>query len=207
MADQALIDQIKNWLGSGSVNIFGQPFSGKDTQAKILAQALDAALIAGGDILRAYPDQDRIKQLSLTGKLFPQDFYLQIILPYLSKPEYARQPLVLSTVGRWTGEEQPVSQAAETSGHPIKAVINLRLDEAEIWRRREDKDFHADRVGRLDDFAQTLPVRLEEFKNKTLPVIEYYRQKELVCDIDAKGTPDEIAARIIEALAAKATIK
>ena len=43
---------IKSWLGSGSINLFGLPMSGKDTQGIKLAEALDAKFLSSGMIIR-----------------------------------------------------------------------------------------------------------------------------------------------------------
>ena len=42
---------IKNWLGSGAINIFGIQFSGKDTLAVPLAKKLGAVFISSGDLI------------------------------------------------------------------------------------------------------------------------------------------------------------
>lgn len=95
--------QLKAWLGSGSINIFGRPFAGKDTQGKKLAALFDATLLGGGDILRGSTMPERIKALMRTGELIPTDDYISIVLPYLSQPALAGKPLILSSVGRWHG--------------------------------------------------------------------------------------------------------
>lgn len=46
------IQTIKQWLGKGAINIFGLPFSGKDTHGHQLAKLFDASIMGGGDILR-----------------------------------------------------------------------------------------------------------------------------------------------------------
>ena len=43
--------KINHWLGSGSINIFGLPFSGKDTQASIISKIFNSVMISSGDIL------------------------------------------------------------------------------------------------------------------------------------------------------------
>ena len=103
---------VKGWLGAGSIDIFGRPFSGKDTQAEKLAQLLGAQLIGGGDILRSHEDPSQVEKVMSEGGIVPSDFYLNLVLPYLSRPEFSGKPLVLSAVGRAHGEEMAVMQAA-----------------------------------------------------------------------------------------------
>ena len=47
------IETIKEWLGTGSINIFGLPMSGKDTQGIKLAETLGAKFLSSGLIIRA----------------------------------------------------------------------------------------------------------------------------------------------------------
>ena len=110
-------------------------------------------------------------------------------------------PLVLSSVGRWEGEEYDVIKAAEDSGHPIKAVILLNVSEAEVQKRREDSLIVQDRGQREDDRERhILDVRIQEFITKTMPVIETYRKREILIPINAHGTKDEVFANVFNGL-------
>ena len=126
------INDLKNWLGTGSINIFGRPFSGKDTQGKKLAQLFDAPLIGGGDILRASKIPDDVKQIMSRGELIPTNDYVNIVLPYLSQESLRDKALILSSVGRWQGEEIGVMKVLELANHPLKAVIYLEISEENI---------------------------------------------------------------------------
>lgn len=195
------LEAVKKWLGSGSINIFGLPLSGKDTQCGRLAEALEGTVIAGGDILRSHPDSERIKALMASGKLFPTDFYLDVVTPHLSNPHLADTPLILSSLGRWHGEEEAVIKTAAESGHPIKAVVALEIDETEVWRRLESSRQIGDRGQRHDDDEKVLETRLEEFRNKTLPVIDFYRNNGLLIEVDSSAPTEEVTDSIIESLA------
>src|SRR4051812_48122280 len=94
---------VKQWLGTGSINIFGLPFAGKDTHGGELAKIFDAPLLGGGDILRNSIIPPELQASLDAGNLFPTNEYMNIVTPYLSKEEFADRPLVLSSVGRWIG--------------------------------------------------------------------------------------------------------
>lgn len=194
------IKLIAEWLKTGSINIFGMPFAGKDTQAKLLAHALKGCVIAGGDILRSHPNQEKIVQLMATGELVPTDFYLEVILPYMSRDEFNDKPLILSSVGRWKGEEKAVIDAAREAGHPIKAAVFLNLHKTEVWRRFEASLSQKDRGHRHDDAAHIVEVRLKEFREKTYPVIDYYRSEGLLIELDGHGNPETVHKHIIDHL-------
>jgi adenylate kinase len=194
------INTIQNWLGTGSINIFGRPFAGKDTQGEILAEYFGGELMAGGEMLRSYHDQARIKELMSTGDLFPTDFYLSIVLPYLSRDEIKNKPLILSSIGRMKGEESTIIQATNESGHPMKAVVVLVLSEEEVMNRFEATRSLGDRGIREDDNHDALENRLVKYREQTMPVIEVYREKGLLIEVDGTLPRDQVTEEIIDSL-------
>jgi adenylate kinase len=196
---------IKAWLKDGSINIFGLPFAGKDTHGATLAELFDAPLLGGGDILRNSTIPPELKKELDAGILFPTPEYLRIVTPYLSNPEFAGHPLVLSSVGRWIGEEEGVLEATEASGHPIKAVIYLHLGEEVLHRRWKRSQEKSDRGDRADDAEHVLETRISEFKEKTLPVIEVYRQKGLLIEVNSDAEKREVIENILARLLMLAT--
>ena len=201
------IDQLRTWLGSGSINIFGKPFSGKDTQGRFLAELFGGELMGGGDILRNSADRipQHVTDLIRAGKLAPTEDYVNIVLPYLHQDAFKGKPLILSSVGRWHGEEEGVIEATEASGHPLKAVIYLDLEDEDVEKRWSMLHHTNDREIRHDDTLEVLDVRLKEYEEKTIPVIEYYREKGLLIDIDGTKSPKEVQTAILEALANRAS--
>lgn len=196
---------ILHWLKSGSINIFGLPFAGKDTHGEALAKFFDAPLIGGGDILRSIAIPTDLKKKLDAGVLFPTEQYLRIVTPYLANPAFDDRPLILSSVGRWIGEEKGVIQATASSGHPMKAVIYLHVAEEVVrkrWARSQEK---GDRGNRADDAESLLDIRIREFQQKTLPVIEVYRQKGLLIEINSDAEKDEVLENILARLLMIAT--
>ena len=192
---QKLVGSVRSKLGTGSINIFGLPFAGKDTHGRDLAKILDGVLIGGGDIIRA-SNAEHVKAIIAKGTLAPKDEYLSMVVPYLSKEEFIGKPLLLSSVGRWHGEHEAIIDAAIQSGHPIKAVIYLKIDEQESIRRW----MLADRGRHDDKELSILKNRFTEFNQKTIPVIEHYRNMGLLCEIDAMPTPQQVTIDLLHAL-------
>ncbi len=194
------IQKISSWLGTGSINVFGRPFAGKDTQGRILAEILGGALIAGGEILRHYKNQENLQEIMASGNLIPSDLYLRIVLPYLSKSELKDKPLILSEVGRMKGEEPIVLEATAHSGHPTKAVVLLRFSEEDVWQRFNQAVTDKDRGQRQDDRREVLQTRLDRFREKVEPVIEFYREKDLLVEVDGTKSRQEVTKDILIAL-------
>lgn len=204
MYDTEKIDAIKKWLGAGTINIFGRPFSGKDAQGQRLVEKFGGNLVGGGEILRNSNIPEHIKEYSRKGRLIPINDYINIVLPYLSQTNFSDKPLFLSSVGRWHGEEDGVVQALDKSNHPLKAVIYLNISNNESHCRWLAREINNDRSNRQDDTEATLNVRFTEFQEKTIPVLNYYRDLGLLVEIDGKGPRDEVTSSIISALHKKA---
>lgn len=191
---------IKTWLGTGSINIFGLPFAGKDTYGRRLAETFEASIMGGGDILRNSVIPPHVREIMNSGQLAPTDDYIRIVLPYLSRKEFANRPIILSSVGRWHGEEPGVIEAAKASKHPIKAVVFLYINEEAAYKRFISSQEDEKRGERADDSEQILQTRFAEFRDKTLPVIDYYRDMGLVIEVDGNPPKNEVFQSILEGL-------
>lgn len=196
------IEKIKEWLGTGSINIFGLPYSGKDTVGLRLAELLGAKFLSSGLILRASEKDDKelAKELA-AGNLAPTDTFRRIIMPYFSRNDLAEFPLVLSSVGRWEGEEYDIMDSAAKANHNIKAVILLNISEEEAKKRWEAARVLGDRGERSDDKEKSiLDNRIKEFIEKTMPVIETYRKRGLLVPIHATGEREAVFESVIDEL-------
>lgn len=205
MEDTQKIAAIKTWLGTGSINIFGRPFAGKDTHGRELVALFDGVLLGGGDILRNSEIPEHVAELTRAGKLAPTEEYIKIVLPYLSREEFIGKPLILSSVGRWHGEEEGVLEATKDAGHPVKAVLYLDISEDAVRQRWQKKTHVGERGERHDDTEEILETRLEEYKEKTLPVIEFYKNDGLLIDIDSTLDKKTVLHNIIDELYKLAT--
>ena len=196
------VAKIKEWLGTGSINVFGLPFSGKDTVGLRLAELLGAKFLSSGLILRAASEEDKELAKDLAqGNLAPTDTFRRIIMPYFGRDELADFPLVLSSVGRWEGEEFDIMDSAEKGGHEIKAVILLNISEEEAKKRWEVAHVLGDRGVRSDDREKSiLDNRIKEFIEKTMPVIETYRKRGLLIPVRATGERDAVFNGVLDEL-------
>lgn len=196
---------IKQWLGTGSINIFGLPMSGKDTQGIKLAELLGAKFLSSGMIIRTMEKQAK-KSYSATGALIPTNIFYEWVLPYFERQDLFDYPLVLSSIGRWQGEEDQVMSVAAGAGHDIKAVLLLNISEADVENRFEEAKILGDRGARQDDKdLEIFRTRLKEFREKTLPVIQHYNTLGLLIDINGDQTREQVFTEIVDKLYAKAS--
>lgn len=194
------LEKIKSWLGTGSLNIFGLPMSGKDTVGMRLAEDLQAKFLSSGIIIRAY-EAEQNEDMTGSGKLIPTNTFYDIILPYFSREELRNDSLVLSSVGRWSGEEDKIMEAAKAGGHEIKAVVLLDLTEEEVKNRFEAAKDLNDRGERADDAnIEVFETRLAEFREKTMPVLNHYDELKMLVKVHASGSRDEVYTNVIDRL-------
>lgn len=191
---------IISWLGTGSINIFGLPMSGKDTQGQKLAELLNAKFLSSGDIIRAKEAETR-HDYSGKGNLIPTDVFYEWVLPYFKEPELKSSPLVLSSIGRWSGEENEVMSALRAANHELKAAIILNVSEADVESRFETAKILNDRGARADDKdLETFQNRLKEFREKTLPVIQHYHALNLLITVNGDQPREAVTAEIVQKL-------
>ncbi len=194
---------IRNWLGTGSINIFGAPFSGKDTVGNRLAAELQGVLLSSGEILRDAQAQDEaLKNEMNSGALANTDKFRSIVLPYFAKEELKDSPLIMSSIGRWEGEEYDVIEAAKNAGHPIMVALQLEISPEEMERRRQLALESGDRGNRGDDNSvEILQKRISEYQEKTLPVLATYEKMGLLVKVNTEEDRDTVFRKVLEAIA------
>lgn len=198
--DDAQIERLRAWIGTGSVNIFGLPMSGKDTVGLKLAEQLGGKFLSSGIIVRAM-EKATSQDVTGAGQLIPSNLFYEWVLPYFEKEELAKFPLVLSSIGRWSGEENQVINVARESNHPIKAVIMLQLSEADAIERWEAAKLLNDRGLRADDAdPQVFQTRINEYREKTLPVLRHYQELGLLVPVKADASREQVFANVVQAL-------
>ena len=194
---------IKQWLGTGSINIFGLPMSGKDTVGVRLAESIGAKFLSSGLIIRSLESVNN-QHLTDRGELIKTDLFYDWVLPYFDKEELKPFPLVLSSIGRWSGEEDTVIDRARTSGHEIKAAVVLNVSEADVtnrWETVANLGARQDRGSRADDVSiEVFQTRLEEFRKKTLPVLLHYRSLGLLVEVRADMEREQVFNELVEQL-------
>lgn len=194
------IETIKSWLGTGSINLFGLPMSGKDTVGVRLAELLGAKFLSSGLIIRAR-EEETGKDYTKKGQLAPTDVFFDLVLPYFSREDLKPFPLILSSVGRWSGEEDEIIATTKNSGHETKAVILLQISEKDVFERWEAARILGDRGDRDDDKEQSIfETRCQEFREKTMPVISHYRALDILVDVNADQDREHVFQEVVDKL-------
>lgn len=183
------------------VVFLGPPGSGKGTQAKLLAERLHVLAISTGEILRAAVAEGKplglqAKTVMDTGDLVSDDLMVALIRDRTRQPD-ARTGFILDGFPRTVAQAQALDAMLSESGDALSAVVNFSVPEATLVDRMLGR---AAAEGRSDDRPETFRERLRVYREKTEPLIGFYRKRDLVSDIDGVGSVPEVAGRIDAAL-------
>lgn len=178
------------------------PGAGKGTQAKRLAARYGLDHIASGELLRheveAGTEVGREAGAYLDrGDLVPDRLLLDMITKRVLDAAM-RDGYVLDGYPRTVAQAEAAHQMVSTLGDVgLQAVIHLEVSPGEL-RRRLRARAHAE--GRGDDTASTIEHRLEVFHLQTEPLLDYYREREMLHAVDGELEPDEVTDEIVKLL-------
>jgi adenylate kinase len=208
----------------------GAPGAGKGTQAREVAKEFHIPQISTGDILRdsvkkGTPLGLAAKVKMEAGQLVPDEVVCGIVEERISEPD-CRQGFILYGFPRTLPQAEFVDRMLEAKGRGSPRVINIQVDQDVLMKRltgrrtcavcgeiynvyfgppkREgvcDKD-GGKLLQRADDNEDTIRQRLVAYENQTRPLIDYYRRKNLLHDVDGNRDPEPIAQELCQHLKA-----
>jgi adenylate kinase len=177
--------------------MLGAPGSGKGTQGTRLAELYGARHVSTGDLLRAQvAEGTELGQLAQPymdrGDLVPDELILGMVLDDVLG-EQSPPSFVLDGFPRTVAQATAAYDRAVETGRTLHAVVSLDIGHDELMARLVER-------GREDDTRDTVRHRIEEYEQKTLPLLDYYTGRGLLVPVDAVGAVDEVTARITAAL-------
>jgi adenylate kinase len=183
------------------VVFLGPPGSGKGTQAKLLAERLKVPDISTGEMLRAAvlegtPLGGKVKAVMEAGDLVPDDLMIALIRERIAAPD-ARDGFVLDGFPRTVDQALALERILKGNEKTVSAVVNLVVPEAVLIDRLAGR---SDLEHRTDDRRETVLERLRVYHDKTEPLIDFYRRRHLLTEVDGIGTVPEITERLGSAL-------
>ncbi len=198
--------RINKWvveeLNRKQVNIilFGYPGAGRATQADKLAHDLNLTCISTGELLQEAlrtdaPMAEKIKPCLEKGLLVPDEIVIRLIEKKLQQTEGISRGVVFKGYPRTLVQAYILDGILKKKGQHISCVINLQVPFLELIKRLDARAQTGSRMP-YDGSAGTIVARLEEHEQRTEPVLEYYRVKNQVIDIDGKGSDNEVYARL-----------
>lgn len=179
----------------------GPPGAGKGTQAKRVMERYGILQISTGDILReAVKKQTTLgleaKSYMDRGDLVPDEVVIGIIEERIQEEDCANG-FLLDGFPRTIKQAEALDRLLQKMGKSIDAVVNIEVPEEELTKRLLSR---AEAEGRSDDNPESIRNRLAVFREKTQPLIEYYRTTGKLRSIDGVGTVEQVAERVNQAL-------
>lgn len=182
--------------------IVGPQGSGKGTQATLVSEKLGIVAISTGDIFRANIKGEtelgkEAKKYVDAGDLVPDSLTNRLVEDRLSWDD-AAEGFLLDGYPRNRTQAVTLEEILGRLGVELDAVLELTADTDELTERLKHR---AETEGRDDDADETvIRRRLELFEKETRPMIDEYKTRGLVKQVDGLGSVDEVNARIMEAL-------
>jgi len=195
--EQTLTSQ---WL---NVVLFGPPGSGKDTQGRMLAEKHNLIYISAGSQLREEinkgTEMGKAAQLYMErGDIVPDEYAIKLIEKQIKTHPEARGFF-------FKGFPKTVVQAYILDGllrklnTSVSCVFNLHIPTIESIKRLTERSKTSGKRP-YDTNVDTIIRRMEQFNEKTTPVLDYYRKQKTIYDIDGIGNKDEVFQRLSDKL-------
>jgi adenylate kinase len=167
------------------VILLGAPASGKGTQAVQLSKALGIPHISTGDLFRENIEKNtelgkKVKSYMETGKLVPDDLVLALLFERISKND-ATQGYVLDGFPRTIPQAEALEKKLPL--HATVTVLNLVVSDDTILKRALGRK-------RSDDTPEVIKERLKNYYAQTEPLVEYYKKKGLLKNVDGEKSPE-----------------
>jgi adenylate kinase len=181
--------------------IMGPPGAGKGTQAAAIAEHYGIPAISTGDIFRANvaagtPLGVEVKRIMDEGGYVGDDITNAIVADRLAEDD-AKQGFLLDGYPRTLAQVEALDGVLEAEGVTLNAVLSLQVDVEEISQRLHKR---AQAQGRTDDTEETIRARQQKYADETSPLLEVYRERGLLAEVDGLGTIDEVTKRVFAAL-------
>jgi adenylate kinase len=210
--------------------LLGPPGSGKGTQGERLQEDFRLPYYATGDILRAAVRDgtelgQTAKEYMDRGDLVPDKVIIGVIIERIQDAE-AADGFILDGFPRTMPQAEALDEELEKLGRALNAALLIEVPDEEVVRRLGGRricskdgshiyhvefdppkepdvcDIDGSRLlVRDDDKPEVIEHRLDQYREKTEPLVGYYDEKGLLRRVDGSPSPDEVGDRIRALLA------
>jgi len=204
--------------------LMGPPGAGKGTQAERIVEEFHIPHISTGDAFRAAMKQGtplgvKAKEYVDAGKLVPDEVTIGIVRERLQQDD-CRQGFMLDGFPRTISQAEALDEILKSLNTQIDHVVNLKVDRGLLLARLTGRricrscgaTYHelfnppakpgvCDKCGgelyqRSDDTEEKVGTRLDEYINKTAPLLAYYESKGLLRELNGEREIDEVTAEL-----------
>lgn len=200
--------------------LIGPAGSGKGTIGEMVSDHIGFPQVSLGQILREVPENhpwyERVNEQMEKGELVDQSKMAVLIKEELSKEDYKNGFVLdgwfrsMEDVRHFDPDFDKVIFLNIPRGESIKRLTSRRTCEGcgdvyNIYSNPPKVEGVCDECGgkltqREDDIPEAIEERLDIFKEETIEVLDYLREKGILIEINAMGTPEEVFDRVTKAL-------
>ncbi|CAB4773317.1 unannotated protein [freshwater metagenome] len=179
----------------------GPPGAGKGTQATVVAGRFGIPAISTGDIFRANVSEGtplglEAKRYMDAGEYVPDSVTNEMVRNRIAEPD-AEPGFLLDGYPRTLAQVEELDGMLADAGRSLDVVVVLTVDADELVQRLLKR---AETSGRSDDTEDVIRHRQDVYTEQTAPLIDVYRDRGLLLEVDGLGEVDEVTARILSAL-------
>jgi adenylate kinase len=206
--------------------VLGRQGAGKGTQCVRLSRYYVVPHISTGDMLRAAVKADtelgrKAGEIMSSGGLVPDDIMVGIVEERLDHDDTTQRGYILDGFPRTVPQAEALAEI--TAARPLDLVVDLDVPTEVVLRRLASRrvcvdcganfslssppryGWRCDNCGgevvqRDDDTPEAIQHRLDEYERNTAPLIEWYRDRDLLEIVDGQGDPDDVTRRIVESI-------
>jgi adenylate kinase len=204
--------------------ILGKQGAGKGTQAVRLSRHYVVPHVATGDTFRAAVRSgsefgQKARKFLDAGELVPDEVVIGMVRERLTDHDTTHRGFILDGFPRTAQQAEALLEMLDPNG--LDLAINLQIDTEHVLQRLAARRVCSDCganysiidnrskvrgicdvcggevVQRDDDTEVAIRRRLELYERETAPLIDWFRSRELLVDMDALGTPDEVTDRMV----------
>ncbi|MGZ4688218.1 MAG: adenylate kinase [Acidimicrobiia bacterium] len=183
--------------------ILGKQGAGKGTQGERLCRHFNTQHLSTGQLFRdsaavGIPAGLEAKAFMDRGELVPDEIVVDVVEERFSNPAEVEHGFVLDGFPRTENQAEELDRILGAS-NPLDLVVDLDVPTDMAIERLLGR-------GREDDNGESIRRRLELYEQETKPLIDLYRKRGLLVQVDGVGEEDEVFKRLLDAIDARGAI-
>lgn len=188
------------------VVLFGAPGAGKGTQAERLVEEFGLLHLSTGEVLRAAIRNGtelgtKAKAFMDRGDLVPDELVIGIVKEAV-KGFSSNQGFILDGFPRTLHQAQELERFLSEERLELTCVVSLEVSEDLLVSRLLSRRSRSQEV-RTDDSEDAIRVRFKKFASETLPLKRFYKERELLREIDGTQTVEQVYEGVRAAVLAR----
>lgn len=180
--------------------LLGPPGAGKGTLAKKLVKRNDFQHLSTGEMIRKSDDKE-LKDLIAQGKFVPDKTMIKLLTDKLSTMDFEKG-LILDGFPRTLDQAKKLDSILGKMGVGLSNAVYLNISSETAKERLAKRAEEEDREDDKDE--EIIKQRFKEFREKTLPIIDFYRRSRKLKDIKSGVPSEEVYSRVVDSLGLEA---